>query len=156
MRLKLRKSFPSAGDTGLVARVLLIGLTGGLSLSAALILTADEVEGPIGLEVRALLREGRRVGLQAALGATQGALRPLALLLSRAHASGAPMVSVVTAFVEEQSAVERSEVVLRLRRLPVKLLIPLTLLILPGFVVLVVGPAFLSALNRLLGPIFGL
>ena len=35
------------------------------------------------------------------------------------------------------------------RRLPVRLLLPLALLILPGFVVLAVGPAVLQALARL-------
>lgn len=37
----------------------------------------------------------------------------------------------------------------RLARLPVKLLFPLSLLILPGFVLLVVGPAVVSGLDRL-------
>jgi hypothetical protein len=37
----------------------------------------------------------------------------------------------------------------RARRLPVRLLLPLALLILPGFVLLAVGPAVLQGLARL-------
>ena len=54
------------------------------------------------------------------------------------------LLSVSRSLRRERTERERE----RLARLPVKLLFPLSLLILPGFVLLVVGPSIVSGLSR--------
>ena len=66
---------------------------------------------------------------------------------------GLPALAVA-AFVAERHDEERARRRAAGARLPVRMLVPLSLLILPGFVLLTVGPALLGAVRRLglLGP----
>jgi pilus assembly protein TadC len=59
------------------------------------------------------------------------------------------MTAAVEAFASEQRHAEHNRSLAAARRLPVKLLLPLALLILPGFVILAVGPALARSLARL-------
>jgi hypothetical protein len=59
------------------------------------------------------------------------------------------LLEIVAALVVEQRAEERARAVAAAKRLPVRMLFPLALLILPGFLVLTVGPTLLSAFDRL-------
>ena len=63
--------------------------------------------------------------------------------------TGAPVAAAVRAYVAEQRDADRARALAAARRLPVQLLFPLTLLVLPGFMVLTIGPALLAALERL-------
>ena len=126
-----------------------LGLAAGLPFTAALEAAADWSPQKTADEVRSVLRRARSSGAALALNAADGELGPLLRQASRAMASGAALGPTVSDYVSEQrrelAARRRAEV----QRLPVRLLLPLSLLILPGFVVLTLGPALLTGLNRI-------
>jgi tight adherence protein C len=136
-------------DVVLLADLVALGLGAGLSLPAALDEAAGEVAVSLATEVRHLRRAMDRLGVAATLAAAGGRGERLYRLTARAAATGAPLSAAVEAFAAERRHAEQSRRLERARRLPVRLLLPLALLILPGFVVLVVGPALLEALARL-------
>lgn len=138
---------------GLLARSLLISVSAGMSLVAAVHLAADQVHPLLATELRTLLGEAQKSGLSAALSSASGRGERLYLLLARSQVTGASMAGTLAAFVDEQRDLERTTSLEAARKLPVKLTIPLALLILPGFVVLTVGPSVLVAGRQLLGPI---
>ncbi|OFW54575.1 MAG: hypothetical protein A2V75_01190 [Actinobacteria bacterium RBG_16_70_17] len=136
-------------DVVLLADLVALGLGAGLSLPSALDEAAGEVAPPLAGEVRRLRRAMDRLGVAAALAAAGGRGERLYRLTARAAATGAPLAAAVEAFAAERRHAEQARRLERARRLPVRLLLPLALLILPGFVVLVVGPALLESLARL-------
>lgn len=139
-------------DVVACARSLLVGLTGGLPLAAVLELANVQVGPVVGGELTRVLRAARRQGVANALAGSEGRLtRPLLSRLALAQASGAPMSEAVAAFLNETRASRRAQALERVRRLPVALMVPLGLLILPGFVVLFVGPIVLGSLVDLFG-----
>lgn len=97
----------------------------------------------------ALLAAMEREGSAPALIAVGGRLADLGRVTAAAVTSGAPMVAAITAHADRARHTSHANRVAAARRLPVRLLLPLALLILPGFVVLAVGPALLQALARL-------
>jgi pilus assembly protein TadC len=93
-----------------------------------------------------------RAGTAAALAGSKGRLADLGRVAAGAAVSGAPIAAAVTAYSRTRRHADHAKALERARRLPVRLLLPLALLILPGFVLLAVGPAVLEGLARL-GPI---
>jgi tight adherence protein C len=69
-------------------------------------------------------------------------------LADRALVTGAPLLASIDGYATNLRRIERSAAIERARRLPVKLLFPLALLILPGFLLLTLGPALLAGLGR--------
>jgi tight adherence protein B len=137
-------------DLALLPRLLLVGLAGGMALPGAIELSAGHLRPVVRAELAGLLRNSRRHGLAGALTSSVGGLtQPLFARLAVAQASGAPMVDTLAAYLAESRAIRRGEAIERMRRLPVTLMIPLGLLILPGFVVIFVGPILLEALTEL-------
>jgi type II secretory pathway component PulF len=137
----------AAFDPLVVARVVQVGLAGGLPLTAGLTLAVGEVGHLVAGELTATLRTARREGMSSAMAASTGPLmRPLFGRIALAQASGAPMNEAVTAFLADGRAARRGKALEQVRRLPVALMVPLGLLILPGFVVLFVGPIVLNSL----------
>ena len=143
----------SETDLPVLGELVLMGLTAGLSLAGALELAARHVSPELALEVRAVLRRARRSGLSVALGEANGVARRLYLLLARAQLTGAPSGQAVAAFVHDQRDAERARRLEAARRLPVRLMVPLALCILPGFVLLTVAPSVLGSLRRLAEPL---
>jgi len=137
------------GDVVLLADLVALGLGAGLSLPLALDEAAREVDPGLAVEVRSLRRAMDRLGVAAALAGAVGRGERLYRLTARAAATGAPLTAAVEAFAAERRHAEHARRLEAARRLPVRLLLPLALLILPGFVVLVVGPALLESLARL-------
>jgi tight adherence protein C len=140
-------------DPDRLARGMLVGLSAGLPTAAALRRSAAEVGGEVGATVEQVLRRARRDGLAAALGDVDGELRPLATALARAQLTGAALIPAVTAHVDERRAMARARAIHEARTLSVRLVVPLALLILPGFVLIAAGPAVIGAINGLLGPV---
>ena len=136
-------------DAVALAELVGLGLTAGLSFMAALEAAACEVGPPLADEVHDVIRRSRHRGIAAALEESGGAARRLYLLAARATVTGAPVAVAVRAYVAEQRDADRARALGAARRLPVQLLFPLALLILPGFMVLTIGPALLGALERL-------
>ncbi|MBS1195957.1 MAG: hypothetical protein H6R33_677, partial [Actinobacteria bacterium] len=133
------------GDVVLLADLVALGLGAGLSLPLALAEAAREVDPGLAAEVRSLRRAMDRLGVAAALAGAVGRGERLYRLTARAAATGAPLTAAVEAFAAERRHAEHARRLEAARRLPVRLLLPLALLILPGFVVLVVGPALLES-----------
>lgn len=138
-------------DVGVVARLVLVGLTSGLTLGGALEAAARELGGPTLRLLDDVLRRSRVVGLAAAIADDDSPYRRFLQRLARAHLTGARLDGTVLAFIEEHRAGERATTLERLRRLPVTLTVPLALLILPGFVLLTLGPTVASVVQELLG-----
>ncbi len=145
--LRSRSGHAEASDDRLLlAELTALGLSAGHTFPLAVDAAALRVPA-LQNEVRALLRNARRVGLAAVLGdeSAPGLFR----IAARATVTGAPLLPAVLGHVDELRAADRQRRLERIRKLPVKLLFPLALLILPGFLVLLVSPALLGALDRL-------
>lgn len=130
-------------DVALLAELTELGLTSGLTFAAAVEAATDAVPGE---ESARLRRAGRRD--------RGSADRPeddpgLLVVARRALSTGAPLLPAVSGYASTLRNEERSRQLTAARRLPVKLLFPLALLILPGFLILTVGPAVLGGLQRL-------
>ncbi len=135
-------------DVGMLAELTALGLSGGLGPHLALELAAEAVGGPVGREARGLLRRMHVDGSAVAAAAT-GHAAALYRLIGRGLAGGAALTDSVTRLADDMAAEQAAEELRRVRRLPVVLLFPLTLLILPGFLLLTVAPALLDAFGRL-------
>lgn len=139
----------SQADVTVLSELTLLGLSGGLTFSASLDQAAGHVVGPLQREVRGVLRKASLSGVAAGFGLASGDAAGLYHIAGRAAVTGASVSSAVAGFVDERRAVEAAEALAKARRLPVRLLFPLALLILPGFMVLTVGPAVVGAVARL-------
>jgi hypothetical protein len=126
-----------------------LGLAGGLSLAAAhraaLSHSAPEARAALSLLVQSMTDRGARRALMDDVGPMAGASR----VLAAAAASGAAALPALEGHLETESHRRHTARVEVARRLPVRLLLPLTLLVLPGFVLLTVGPTVVSSLARL-------
>jgi len=138
----------AAADLLALARLTALGLTAGMPFLGAVGFAAGEVGLTVRAEVVATLRRVAREG-SPAFATARGRTRRLFLLAGRAAASGAPVLPVVQGYAAELHAEDRARRIAAVRRLPVRLLFPLALLILPGFVLLAVGPAVIAGLRRL-------
>ncbi|HJQ95301.1 MAG TPA: type II secretion system F family protein [Acidimicrobiia bacterium] len=147
-RIRLREA---PVQQALLARILLVGLTAGLPLTSALELARGFMRGEVAVETAAVVRRARRQGMALALSEAGPLTRPLLSRLAVATASGAPIAEAVADHLVEMRQLRRTVALERVRRLPVTLMIPLGLLILPGFVVLFVGPIVFRSFGDLVG-----
>ena len=146
---RMRRRQPSPPPTRLVLLLLAVELRSGGSVLAALQETARALPDYQGLQVVARLAAVS--GLTAALEEAQDEMRPIVAQLARAQRSGAPLVDTVRTLIERNLAEHRAARVAKARALPVKLMIPITLLVLPGLVLLLYGPSLLGLLEDLGG-----
>lgn len=136
-------------DVVVLAELCVLGLSAGLTMRNAMRAAAPVVAPLLGQEVHRVLRHSTVVGTEAAFASAGGRVGPLCRLVARALASGAPLGEVVAGHAAAERHREQSRRLAAGRRLPVLLLIPLALLILPGFVLIAAGPALLGGLARL-------
>lgn len=139
-------------DVALFADLVVLGVGAGFSLRSSIEEAGTHVVEELRLEVAGLIDAMDAIGVAPALSAARGRLGELGRVTAAAALSGAPLAAAVGAYASARRHREHSAAVERARRLPVRMLLPLALLILPGFVVLAVGPAVLQSLARL-GPI---
>ena len=130
-------------DEALLAELAGLGLTAGLTFPAAVESAATAVPGDESVRLR------RAVRLHVEPGSVPSEYSGLFVVARRALATGAPLAPAVAGYATALRSEERSRQLTAARRLPVKLLFPLALLILPGFLLLTVGPAVLGSLERL-------
>lgn len=135
-------------DVVAVATLLLVLVGAGMPLVPAL--TAAAAGHP---EVDAVVRRSRRLGAAAALASANGPLAPLLRRLADTAISGAPPEAAIRSFIDSERRRRHNATIERARRLPVRLMIPMTLLVLPGFVLMVYGPAFIGMIGDLVGPL---
>jgi pilus assembly protein TadC len=82
----------------------------------------------------------------------KGELKGVLAQLARAQKSGAALGDTVRAMIEADIAGEKAKRVARSRALPVRLMLPITLLLLPGLVLLLYAPSMLRLFEELSGP----
>lgn len=136
-------------DVVLLADLVALGVAAGRTVRGALESARVHLHPQLGAEVAALLIDMDRRGSGPAMLGVGGRLADLGRVVSAAVTSGAPVAAAVAAHADRVRHARHSARIAAARRLPVRLLLPLALLILPGFVVLAVGPAVLQALARL-------
>ena len=141
-RRVLRQRINEDGEAQL-AELAALGLTAGLTFPVAVEAATDAVPGA----ESARLRRASRIRADPAQVPSDDP--GLLLVARRALATGAPLAPAVSGYATALRNEERSRQLAAARRLPVKLLFPLALLILPGFLLLTVGPAVLGSLERL-------
>lgn len=133
----------------LVMMLLLVELRSGVSVLAALQRTSQRLSGH--RELRRVARVATVSGLASSLGEAGPDLRPLVAQLARAQRSGASLTAAVRRMLEQDLATERAEKISRARTLPVRLMIPVTLQMLPGLVLLLYAPALIRTFDQLTG-----
>jgi len=131
-----------------LAELVTVGLTGGLDVQAALRLAAQTLDGPVGAQAEQVLRRMSIDG-SAACFAVGGPGAEMYRIIGRGIRSGSPLLGQMTRLADELHADLAADRLQAARKLPVAMLFPLTLLILPGFMLLTVAPALVEAFARL-------
>jgi pilus assembly protein TadC len=155
-----RASPPLRLATDLLMELVAAGLRSGLSVVDALGCTASAGRGPGAQlpggdssayldQVVALLRLG--VPAREAWAEPPAELEPLARALVLAELSGAPAARIVVRAASDARASARERVELGAARLGVRLVLPLGLAVLPGFVLLAVAPIVLGLAASVIG-----
>lgn len=132
----------------LVMMLLLVELGSGASVLAALQRTSDRL--PEHGELHLVARVATVSGLTAAIGRAT-TLRPIISQLARAQRSGAPLASSVRRLLESDISAERTRRLSRAKSLPVRLMVPVSLLMLPGVILLLYAPSLIQTFDQLAG-----
>lgn len=148
LRSRFRRS-PAALRPILI--VLLVELRSGRSVLGALQTVAEMFPDQRDLVLAA--RVATISGLTEAVVVMKGELRGVLSQLARAQRSGAALAGTVRSMIEADIAAEKAQRVARSRSLPVRLMIPITLLLLPGLVLLFYAPSMLRLFEELSGPL---
>ncbi len=150
-RLRVRRltATQDAADLAMLCDLTALSLTGGLGLHASLGLAAGETGGRVGSEVAGILRSALVGGTAAEMTAADGIGRPLYRTVARATVTGAGVEQPVAGLADELNAELAARRLETVRRKPVAMLFPLTLLILPGFLLLALAPIIVDAMSRL-------
>lgn len=135
--------------TTLVLLLLLVEIRSGLSVLAALIEVSETLPGYESL--RRVARVARVSGLVTALQYAEDGLRPVVAQLARAQRSGASLSGAVRKMLESELAADKARRIARARTLPVRLMVPVTLLMLPGLVLALYAPSLLGMFEDLTG-----
>jgi pilus assembly protein TadC len=142
IRLSRRIVVPESSSADL-ARLLAIAAAAGMPLGTALAAVVGELSGRLGDEVTRVLRRARTVGLTTALIGAPG-LGALGGALARSHSTGSPLSHTLDAHLAAHRSEQVATALETARTAPVRLMVPLALLLLPGFTALVVGPTLLD------------
>lgn len=138
--LRWRTSPEEGPNLDQVARLMLVAVSSGMPLATALRAASDATSGPIARQMDAVARRAFLVGTGRALIDAPPELQPLAAMLARAQVSGASVAGALEAFLEARRRAAVFQAVAQARRLGIALIIPLTLLLLPGFGLVLFGP----------------
>jgi hypothetical protein len=136
-------------DLASICDLTAIGLTGGLGVQPALEMAVRHVDGEVSLELGALLQRCRVDGIAAAMTTAHGAGRRLYRVVGAAVATGSSLLDSVARLAHDLHSELAASELEAVRKLPVTMLFPLTLLILPGFLLVAIAPAILDAFSRL-------
>lgn len=136
-------------ETRLILLVLLVEVRSGLSILAALQTASSVLIGDA--DLRRVARMATVAGLTASIGVAGPELRPIIAQLARSQASGASVAGALRSMLERDLAAERAARIARARSLPVRLIVPVTLLMLPGLVLLLYAPSLFTLFSELTG-----
>lgn len=121
--------------------IVLVELRAGASVFSALQRASAAL--PENTRLARAVRVATVKGLSGALESTSGPVGRLVAQLARCQRSGAPAVELVRSLLESDIESERATRIERARRLPIRLMIPVALLVLPGVVLLLYAPALI-------------
>jgi Type II secretion system (T2SS), protein F len=133
----------------IVLLLLLVELRSGMSVLAALIEVAGTL--PAYRNLTTVARVARVSGLVGSLSIADESLRPVIAQLARAQRSGASLTGTVSRMLDAELLSDKTSRVARARTLPVKLMIPVTLLMLPGMLLFMYAPSLLAMFEDLTG-----
>lgn len=148
---QIRRALPETID------LLAIAVQAGMGLEAAFELVSQSVPGPLGDEFYRLLQEiqlgsGRRQALQQLRDRTEvQELSSFALALIQADAVGSPIADVLHSSAARMRLMRKQAAKEAAAKLPVKLLFPMLFLIFPALMVIIIGPAALSIIEKFAG-----
>ena len=145
----IRASRSTQPPTRLVLLLLLVQLRSGLSVLAGLQQVSDSL--PDHADLRRVARVATVSGLTAAIPLAGSGLRPVVAQLARSQRSGGSLVSTVRRMLEQSLAEERTRRLARARSLPVRLMVPVTLFMLPGLVLMLYAPSLFQLFDELTG-----
>jgi len=131
--------------------VLLIELRSGRSVLGALQTVGAAF--PAQAEMTLAARVATISGLSQAALLMTGEMKAVLSQLARAQKSGAALGDTVRSMIEADIAADKASRLARSRSLPVRLLLPITLLLLPGLVLLLYAPSMLRLFEDLSGPL---
>lgn len=146
----LRRLRPISPPIRPVLLVLLVELRAGRSTLAALQQAASVFPAHRDLDLAARLATVK--GLTSSVDDCRGEIRTLVAQLARAQKSGSAVADAVRSMLDADIAAERSRRLERARSLPIRLTIPITLLVLPGLVLLLYAPSLLRLFSDLSVP----
>lgn len=150
VRVPERRSRRSV-DPVLAGRLVLLGLRAGLSAHAAMAEAARLAPEDTARALRSAAHRAATEGFDLAADHADD-LRPLLRVVGRAVSVGAPVSAELSAHLSDVAAETHQIRLARAKSLPVRLAMPLTLLVLPGVVLLTVGPSLLGSLADLADP----
>jgi tight adherence protein C len=139
-------------DVTLFAELAGLGVSSGLSLTDSFRLATRFVGEELQAEVGRLQAQARVRGLAAVLTEADGYGRDLYRTVARSVSSGAPLAQALQSFVVERNRERRAARLEAAKRLPMRVMIPIALLILPGFVLVSLGPLIVTSLEKLIIP----
>ena len=146
---KVRRKPPAVGDLIVLVTLVSLGLDAGMTPASAIAWARPHVHPDLAVAVAAVTRRARLDGLATGLRSAVGSGSDLFASLARAVETGAALAPVLDAHQDRLHADAHAAAEARLRRLPVKLVFPLALLMLPGLVLMVSGPALIDVFGRL-------
>jgi tight adherence protein C len=137
--------------------LLVVSVEAGLSLSAAMQLAGERMQGPLGDELRIVLQE-QRMGLspvQALENMVSRCPTPAVEAFTRAMMQG-QVLGVSVGQILRNLAVEmrkrrRAQIEQQAQKAPIKMLFPLVFMIFPALFVVILGPAIVSIFQALRG-----
>jgi len=137
--------------------LLVVTVEAGLSLTAALQLAGDRLQGPLGDELRIMLQE-QRMGLtptQALENMAERCPTPAVESFTRAMVQG-QLLGVSIGQILRSLAIEmrkrrRAQAEQQAQKAPIKMLFPLVFMIFPALFVVILGPALVSIFHALKG-----
>lgn len=147
--LRIRARRGPQPTTRLVLLLLLVELRSGLSVLAGLQRVAASL--PDHVDLRRVARVATVSGLTAAISVSGPGLRPVIAQLARSQRSGGSLASTVRRMLEQELAEDRTRRLARARSLPVRLMLPITLFVLPGLVLMLYAPSLFRLFDELTG-----
>lgn len=144
-RTKIHTAVDSDRASLLAVETVGLSMSAGLTFEQASEIARSQSTGV----VRLSLDRARRLGTTAADAAGSDVMTAMFAAARRSAATGAALVPLLDNIVADARRDRHARERERLARLPVKLLFPLALLILPGFVLMLVAPAVVGGLTRI-------
>ena len=135
--------------------LLVVTVEAGLSLSAALQLAGERLQGPLGEELRIVIQE-QRMGLtpvqalENMVGRTPTpAVESFARAMMQGELLGVSVGQILRSLAIEMRKRRRAQAEQQAQKAPIKMLFPLVFMIFPALFVIILGPALVSIFHAL-------